>query len=62
MAGHSLRIAVAVCIALALSHAYDLEDPKADHTSYAIEISEAGDMAAAIASFAAAAKFAPRAP
>ena len=42
--GHSLRTAAVVCLAVALSHAYDLDDPKADHTSYAIEMDEAGDM------------------
>ena len=42
---------------LVLAHAYDITDPRADHTSYAIEMDEAGDIAAAIASFAAAATF-----
>lgn len=38
---------------------YALDDPDADHREHAIEMDEAGDLAAAIASFRAAAKFSP---
>ena len=38
---------------------YALSDPRADHTAAAIDFDEAGDAAAAVASFRAAARFAP---
>jgi hypothetical protein len=39
--------------------AYDVADPKADHTTAAIEYDEQGDMEAAVASFRAATRFQP---
>jgi hypothetical protein len=49
-----------LCLCLLAGAAgYSLSDPDADHFSHAIEMDEAGDAAAAIASFRAAAKFAP---
>ena len=48
-----------LCCILICATAYDLSDPTADHTEHAIARDEAGDMAGAVASFRAAAKFAP---
>ena len=53
--------AVLCCMLVCTTHgAYDLSDPSADHTEHAIEMDEAGDLGAAVASFRAAAKFAPK--
>ena len=60
MVRRSYRSALALLIsALAVAKEYSLDDPDADHRGHAIELDEAGDIAGAIASFRAMAKFHP---
>jgi len=51
------QLVLAALLAPALS--YDVADPTADHTAHAIEMDEAGNFDACVASFKAAAKFTP---
>ena len=54
-----LAALIAVNLSNAGAAAYSVQDPAADHAAVAIEFAEGGDMTRAIASFRAAAKFAP---